>query len=145
MPKTTHRMWGTPTYKSWQSMRQRCDNPKSTSFKYYGALGISYPARWIEFEQFLEDMGVRPEGMSLDRINPELHYSKANCKWSTAKEQANNRGNNIFVMWEGALQTPEQMMQIWEVKRSTFDTRMRKFFRKTGTVYEQQRRLVVRK
>lgn len=84
----------TPTYKSYIAMLARCGDPEHISFKYYGGKGITICARWKEsFMNFLEDMGERPLGMTLDRLKNELSYCKENCKWSTAKEQANNRGN----------------------------------------------------
>lgn len=96
-----HGYVGTPTYKSWMSMRQRCECEANRSYKYYGAKGISYDARWSVFENFLEDMGKRPEGKTLDRINNGAWYSKENCRWATYKEQARNRTNNVFCVHEG--------------------------------------------
>jgi hypothetical protein len=84
-------MHNTPTYYSWKSMKARCDNPKSPDFKYYGALGVGYPEKWKTFEGFYADMGERPEGKTLDRKDFRRGYSKANCRWATPKEQANNR------------------------------------------------------
>jgi hypothetical protein len=80
------------TYESWRSMRNRCLNSNSKNFKYYGGRSITVCERWLNsFENFLEDMGERPEGMTLDRIDNDGHYEPSNCKWSTSKEQNNNR------------------------------------------------------
>lgn len=79
-----------PTYISWCSMKQRCLNPKATGYHNYGGRGIIICERWMEFENFLSDMGERPEGMSLDRINNDGNYEPSNCKWSTPKEQFKN-------------------------------------------------------
>lgn len=88
----THSMTGTPTYRSWQHMKDRCLNPKNNRFQIYGARGVSICERWkTSFENFLADMGERPIGKSLDRINPFGNYEPNNCRWATPKEQANNR------------------------------------------------------
>lgn len=89
--KTKHGKRDTSTYLSWVQMNQRCNNPKSTSYADYGVRGIAICERWQSFELFLEDMGDRPFGKSLDRKDTNGNYEPSNCKWSTAKEQANNR------------------------------------------------------
>lgn len=80
------------TYKTWLSMKARCENPRSQNYKYYGGRGIEICARWSSnFEEFLADMGDRPEGKSLDRIDPDGDYEPGNCRWATRKEQRVNR------------------------------------------------------
>ncbi len=88
---TKHNSCFTKTYKIWLSMRQRCENKKSWAYKYYGARGIKVCKRWGEFKNFLKDMGEKPLGLSIDRINNDKDYKPSNCKWATRKEQANNR------------------------------------------------------
>lgn len=92
--KTLHGSNGTnPTYGTWYSMRQRCNNKNSHKWPIYGALGVTVCERWSVFTAFLEDMGERPEGKTLDRINTFGNYEKDNCRWATAKEQRNNQRN----------------------------------------------------
>lgn len=80
---TKHGLEGTPTYNSWIQMKQRCINPNNISFKNYGARGITYSGEWELFTGFLKDMGEKPEGYSLDRIDNDKGYSKENCRWVT--------------------------------------------------------------
>ncbi len=87
----------TPEYRSWLSMKTRCRNPKAPNFHLYGGRGIAVCKRWLSFESFLADMGYRPPGTSLDRVDNALGYFRENCRWSTAKEQASNRRNNRLI------------------------------------------------
>lgn len=72
-------------------MHSRCGNPGDPSFQWYGARGITVCERWQQFEAFLADMGERPDGRTLDRINPDGNYEPGNCRWATSHEQALNR------------------------------------------------------
>lgn len=82
---------GTPTYTSWSAMRTRCTNPNHDKYQYYGGSGVKVCDRWGSFENFLEDMGERPEGTTLDRIDPFGHYEPGNCRWATPAVQGANK------------------------------------------------------
>ena len=79
------------TYRSWLAMVQRCTNPARGNFSSYGGRGITVCERWMTFGDFLADMGPRPDGMTLDRINNDGNYEHGNCRWATKSEQAINR------------------------------------------------------
>lgn len=86
-----HGMTYTRAWRSWSSMHDRCRNPNAPKFAHYGGRGIKVCDQWKEFEQFLIDMGERPEGTTLDRINVNGMYEPSNCRWATHKEQRHNR------------------------------------------------------
>lgn len=77
----------TPTHWSWVTMRQRCGNPNTPKYRLYGGRGIAVCERWQDFDNFLADMGPRPEGMTLDRVDSDGNYEPGNCRWATFSEQ----------------------------------------------------------
>jgi hypothetical protein len=79
-----------PLYGAWSGMIGRCHNPNHYSYHQYGARGIVVTQRWREFENFLKDMGERPEGHTLDRVDPNGPYAPWNCRWATPSEQRRN-------------------------------------------------------
>ena len=92
MVREEHGWWGTPTYWSWVGMKQRCNNPKGIAYKNYGGRGIKVCPEWEgSFGAFLRDMGEKPEGYSLDRINSDGDYTPDNCRWADRFTQASNQ------------------------------------------------------
>jgi hypothetical protein len=81
----------TPTYRTWKGMLQRCRDINDTGWKYYGGRGISVCEEWYDFSKFLADMGERPKGKTLDRIDRDGNYEPSNCRWATPVQQAKNR------------------------------------------------------
>lgn len=83
----------TPEYSSWHAMKTRCNNATHKAYSRYGGRGISYDPRWDDFQNFIDDMGLKPDPkMELDRIDNDKNYCKENCRWATRKEQTRNRG-----------------------------------------------------
>lgn len=100
----------TPEYTCWASMLQRCHTPTDTGFSHYGARGIRVCDRWRNsFENFLADMGRKPSpNHSLDRIDNDGNYEKANCRWATSRQQANNTTRNRLVTFAGHTHTLQE-------------------------------------
>ncbi len=84
----------TSTYGIWRGMKSRCQNPNTENYYLYGGRGIAVCARWQEFNNFLADMGARPNGLTLDRIDVNGNYEPGNCRWATVTDQNNNRRNS---------------------------------------------------
>jgi hypothetical protein len=90
LKSVVHGLINTPTYRTWQGMKARCLDSTNINYKWYGAKGVSICDAWLTFEGFLNDMGERPEGMTLDRINPFGSYEPSNCRWADSETQRMN-------------------------------------------------------
>ncbi len=116
----------TKEYRTWVCMRYRCLNVKNRQYKNYGGRGITICERWMEsFQNFLSDMGRRPKGMTLDRINNDGPYSPENCRWADWKTQANNRRGNKMITFRGVSLTAPQWSKKIGVHKTTLRMRVR--------------------
>lgn len=93
----------TPTYRIWAGMKNRCLNPNNKDFAHYGGRGIAVCQAWLEFSCFFSDMGPRPSGLTIDRIDGKGPYAPGNCRWATRKEQRRNEENVRLVFLDGEL------------------------------------------
>lgn len=98
-------------YSVWASMIQRCRDPNNKRWSSYGGRGISVCDRWLRFENFLADMGERPKGLTLDRVDVNGDYEPSNCRWATDKQQANNTRYNVRIVFDGKDQTIAEWAQ----------------------------------
>lgn len=103
----------TPDYMIWRSMKTRCTLPTVATYHHYGGRGISVCSQWMEsFETFMKDMGPRPPGYSIERINNDGNYEPSNCKWASKSEQSINRRNSKFLEHDGLKLTQHE----WSLK-----------------------------
>jgi hypothetical protein len=107
-------------------MRQRCGYSKHIEYKRYGAQGIKVCEKWMSFSGFFEDMGEKPAGMSLDRIDPSGDYCKENCRWATRIEQANNTKANRVLVAFGRSQTATQWSREIGISASAITRRIKR-------------------
>lgn len=112
------------TYRSWQNMNDRCNNPNATEFRYYGARGITVCERWRSFEFFLADMGERPMGRTLDRKDNNGNYEPGNCRWATAIQQGRNTSRLRLVTIEGITRCLSEWAEISGLPWTTIRTRV---------------------
>jgi hypothetical protein len=120
---TKHGMASTPTYKSWHAMLQRTEGKGGHAS--YPLRGIGVCAEWHSFDNFFADMGVRPEGKTLDRIDNSKGYSKENCRWATPKEQMNNRDTNRVIEYKGIRKTITEIGSQFGINVNTMRGRLR--------------------
>lgn len=102
---STHRLTNHPLMKTWRMMHERCRNSKINGYELYGGRGITVCKRWNSLEAFISDMGTRPDGTTLDRIDVNGNYEPGNCRWSTLSEQAKNKRDSVIIDHDGISET----------------------------------------
>lgn len=124
----THGKSHSKAYSTWCGMRQRCNNPKSSFYEYYGGRGIYICERWNAVANFLSDMGEPELDQTIDRIDNDGPYSPENCRWVSRKVQQNNRRCNVTIEFEGRTQTLSQWAEERGINQGTIMERHRKGF-----------------
>lgn len=114
-------------YDVWCKMRSRCSNKKDKRFSDYGGRGITVCKRWNSFEHFLSDMGPRPDGYQIDRINNNGNYEPKNCRWATRQENSSNKRNSHLITFDGETRTLFAWSRIVGVNHNTLDWRIKKW------------------
>lgn len=122
---STHGMSYTRLYAIWHGMKSRCDNPKKRDVITYN--GIKYDESWKKFENFRKDMGSSyRENLQIDRVNSSLGYFKENCRWVTAKENQNNKKNNVALEFKGITDSMNNWASFFGFNINTLRARIRK-------------------
>lgn len=120
-----HGMRKTKEYKIWLHMKDRCCNPRNKDFSHYGERGIEVCEEWKNsFTTFFNDMGNCPDGYSIERIDNNGNYCKANCRWATRGEQSNNTRQNRFITVDGTTKTLQQWCAEYGIDRFVLADRL---------------------
>lgn len=120
----THGKTKSRIYSIWKGMLRRCQKPHAPEYRHYGGRGITVCERWQKFENFLEDMGEPPDGLTIDRTNNDGNYEPGNCTWATYSEQLNNRRNNFVIEAFGKKQTLYQWAAEMKMPPTTLKNRI---------------------
>ena len=125
MPKWKHGHTNpeTPTYASWYNMRQRCEKPNAVGYHLWGGRGIKVCERWQDFRNFLTDMGEKPKGKTLDRIDNDGNYEPGNCRWATYHEQLQNTRLTRRLTFNGETKTLYDWSKTLGIKCKTLSSR----------------------
>lgn len=128
MAKTIHGMSRTRLYRIWNSMRQRCENPNTISYKYYGEKGISVCPEWRDFKSFCAWAMANgyESNLTLDRKDGNRNYEPSNCRWVTNKEQQNNTQYNRLITFRGETHNITQWAEMLGIPRTTLYNRLRR-------------------
>lgn len=116
-----------PAYQVWADMKQRCLNPKVAQYHNYGGRGITVCDRWLSsFDNFLIDMGSKPPGKSIDRINNNGNYDPGNCRWATKKEQRDNQRTTRLIEIDGVTKPLRDWAKHYGIHETTVHGRIRR-------------------
>jgi hypothetical protein len=124
---TKHGMANSVTYRTWANMIQRCTNQNNKDFKDYGARGITVCDKWAAFDAFLEDMGERPEGATIDREDNNGNYDPSNCRWATLETQSKNKRTTRRIEFSGVTKTLSEWAESLGMKSSSLHYRLNKY------------------
>ncbi len=114
-----------PAWRTWSAMIQRCYNPRNNEFANYGGRGIAVCERWRDaFTNFLSDMGEKPPGLSIERIDNNGNYEPGNCRWATQKEQSRNMRKNVFFSYGGTSLIIQDWSEKTGIKTGTISKRL---------------------
>lgn len=115
----------TGAYHTWASMMGRCYRPTAGGFLFYGARGIRVCERWHRFEHFAADMGPRPDGATLDRVDPNRDYEPNNCRWASRLQQSRNTRRNVVIEYQGQSRCASEWAVLIGVSVTTIYARLR--------------------
>lgn len=128
MPKKFGSIEERRTYQCWSDMKHRCSNKNNHAYKDYGQRGIGVCDRWLNsYESFIEDMGLKPDKHTLDRIDVNSGYGPDNCRWATYKTQARNTRANRLVTFRGITKTLVAWAEDLNIPRTTLSNRLIRF------------------
>ena|SRR5882724_8043506 len=122
----THGQSRTPTHRAWCNMLGRCNNSNASHYEYYGGRGITVCERWLKFENFLADMGLKPgPGFSVDRKNGKGNYEPGNCRWATHTQQMRNTSLTTMLEFRGEVHALGDWCELFSIKPNSFRSRRR--------------------
>lgn len=125
--ETKHGMYNTSIYRLWTRMKQRCLNPSNRVYHHYGGRGITVDEPWLDFENFYRDMGEKPDGMTLERVDNNKGYSKDNCVWATRGQQARNRRTTRFYTLDGVTKDVSEWAHHVGISHQSMQKRIKKW------------------
>lgn len=120
-----HKCTRSPTWNSWSAMRRRCQKQDDKDYHKYGARGIVVCERWQSFENFMADMGERPEGMTIDRVDNNGNYEPENCRWATPLQQSRNSRNSVVIEYQGEKHCVAEWAALVGIEVKTLQYRIR--------------------